>query len=184
MPIKKVAIYADCDKWPRVLTPEQVDTVLKFVDSRPDFKDKPFADKRDIQRLWDEIPVEAKPTASAILTICKFMNEHGIGSDSYSCLLFRCIFYSVIEDTKKKNGLELPVTRGWWTDGPHMEPDFVVRVTNGIVRWKGDMSCKMCHGGPEGNCPYRLTEDDFNQMDNEADKADHDRVRKVLEDLL
>lgn len=92
-----------------------------------------------------------------------------------------------------KIDFKMPVPRHrYGTDGYYIPPDWFVRATNGIVTWKGDMSCDHCDGGETEataghagceRCSYKLTTDQLSALEAEIFRRDHNRTRLVIEDI-
>ena len=107
---------------------------------------------KQAQARWDEIPSEVKPLAHAMIELARKNAEAGRnGTDPYSCLLYRCMLFALSENLKKK-GLDLGLPYAWFCDGPMVEPVWIVKITNGIVKWTCDAGKEIC--GMEKECRF------------------------------
>ena len=111
----------------------------------PDFFEKaghyPLA---EAQERFKEIPRFYKLLASLIITMACKRNEKGQGgSEPFSCVHFRHLIFLACKEIKEK-GLELPLPYYWWVDGPMIKPEWIVRITNGIIGWTCDSSVDAC----------------------------------------
>lgn len=110
--------------------------------------------KRENERRWNEIPTEIKPLAYTMIRIAVYNAEHKInGKTPFSCLLFRCEVYGAYTQLKKK-GIDIHLPYSWFMDGPMIEPEWIVRITNGIIGWTCDSSVVGCGKGMMGDCRY------------------------------
>lgn len=141
---------------------EVVDLVWEFMDSQPDTKAfyNSFKDVKTrsqyIAKFW-VIPPELRFSANVILMIADRTREW-LPRHPYSCLVFRHILYDVIRKFESE-GIETYIPRGWWTDGIFIDPRWMIKITNGLLGWKGDLSCELCCGGPNQDCPFYLDVD-------------------------
>jgi hypothetical protein len=97
-------------------------------------------------QLFLEITKYYRPLAYAIinlsLTIDKKLNN---------CRMFRHLLYIVYEKLGTK-GIDLHLPYYWYMDGVMVEPEFIVRITNGIIGWKCDESRDGC--GMKSDCIF------------------------------
>lgn len=109
-------------------------------------------DKAEAQRRFDEIPEKVKPLAYAIIELAMSNKKKGLGGDKpESCRLFRNQIYE-LANRMKKDGKDIHLPSYWFTDGIMVEPEWIVRITNGIIGWCCDSSVNMC--GMVGNCRF------------------------------
>lgn len=68
--------------------------------------------------------------------------------------MFRCELFSVAKNLEEM-GIDLHLPYAWFCDGPMIEPEWIVRITNGIIGW----SCDPDYDNPDtcglDNCRYR-----------------------------
>jgi hypothetical protein len=96
------------------------------------------------QKRFDEIPEAVKPLAFAIINTAIEMSKKGVGGpEDGSCCAFRNVLFSVCHDLKEK-GTDLHLPYYWFADGVMIEPEWIVRLTNGLVKWVCDSSRRMC----------------------------------------
>lgn len=108
------------------------------------FKTAGHLKKWENERCWNEIPAEIKPLAYAMIVLAQENAKRGLGGKTpHSCLAFRCLIYDLSEKLRKE-GLDLHLPYSWFMDGPMIEPEWIVRITNGIIGWTCDSSVKEC----------------------------------------
>lgn len=98
-----------------------------------------FTDPEKIEKRLDEIPRSWLNEASFLLGVMRATEDLG-GSDGLSCERMANI---VMKADKEQVDKELHIPH-YWMDRPILEPEFVVRVTNGLIGWTTDESCKDC----------------------------------------
>ncbi len=94
---------------------------------------------------FKEIPDELKLTAMYIIETYNYLKGAML-----SCREFRCALFLIYMKCQEK-GIKLIIPSYWFVDGPMIEPEKIVRITNGIIGWSGDDSCKECG---RNDCPY------------------------------
>lgn len=96
-----------------------------------------------VKTQFDEIPESVKPTARFLVTIAyNYYKMHGHGSP---CILFRSLLYAIHKELDKKDEkIILPYM--WYCDGVMIEPELIVKITNGIIGWTCDESVEHCGG--------------------------------------
>ena len=105
-------------------------------------------------KLFNEIPVELKPTAQVMISLaCEFVKKNLAGETDNSCLVFRIALFDVYNKLKEK-GIELFIPYGWFADAVMIEPEWIVRITNGIIGWTCNPKCISC--GRENECRYAI----------------------------
>lgn len=121
-----------------------LEEMWKWID-RPlddEFFETKITDKREGQERWNEIPEILKPLAYVIFTLA-WGNVDTIGEGG-TCLFFRCQLFSVAKDLEKK-GVDIHLPYRWFVDGVMIEPEWIVRITNGLVKW----NCKPDYDNPD-----------------------------------
>ena len=121
-----------------------LEEMWKWIDRDLDdeFFDTKITDEREGQERWNEIPEILKPLAHTIITLaCR--NDEMLG-DGGPCLLFRCQLFSVAKELEKK-GVDIHLPYRWFCDGVMIEPEWIVRITNGLVKW----NCKPDYDNPD-----------------------------------
>jgi hypothetical protein len=114
-----------------------------------------FTDKispEEMKKRVDEIPVEFRDLAYVIYEMS--LLQHKVGRDGKfpnSCLEFRIMVFDCVQELKKKN-INLPLPYYWFMDGVMIEPEWIVRLTNGLVKWVCDSSKLSC--GLYGSCMF------------------------------
>jgi len=119
----------------------------------------------EIQHRFDEIPDVIKPLAYLIIFLSLNLKAKG-----RSCLHTRSMLYIAFRDIREGE----PTWHGrarklllnafsylpmyWSSDGVMIEPEQIVRLTNGLVQWTGDESCSGCLLGHDGRCRFVRTE--------------------------
>lgn len=109
-------------------------------------------DKEENQRRANEIPGLLRPLVHVIIALtCK--NKEMMGSGG-PCILFRHELFAVYKELLKK-GIDIRLPYAWFCDGVMVEPEWIVRITNGIVGW----SCDPDYDNPDTcgleDCRYR-----------------------------
>ena len=119
----------------------------------PDFwKTAGNMSKEEYQKRWNEIPAEFKPLAYSIIQLAIGNHKHGGGGKSdHACLIFRIMLFDFVNQIKEK-GIDLPLPSYWFTDGIMIEPEWIVKITNGLIGWVCDNSNAYC--GLYGKCRY------------------------------
>jgi hypothetical protein len=118
----------------------------------------------EIERRFEDIPEPLKPLAWLIIYLSAELT-----SKQRNCLHTRSILYIAFRDIREGE----PTWHGkprellleafsylpmyWHSDGMMIEPERIVRLTNGLVQWTGDESCSMCMLGQTGNCRFFLS---------------------------
>lgn len=107
-----------------------------------------FTDKGENQRRINEIPEVLRPLVHVIIALA-YKNKGG-----GPCILFRHELFAVHKELLKK-GIDIHLPHAWFCDGVMIEPEWIVRITNGIVGW----SCDLDYDNPDTcgleNCRYR-----------------------------
>lgn len=97
----------------------------------------------DVVRRLEEIPEEHRKTAVFLINVLQ--KAHKIGkTETYPCLVARVLIYMCNLAVIDKTGEGYDIPCGWYTDAIMIDPEWIVRITNGLVRWEGDESCKGC----------------------------------------
>ncbi|KXB06107.1 hypothetical protein AKJ51_04220 [candidate division MSBL1 archaeon SCGC-AAA382A20] len=101
---------------------------------------------------YKEIPDELKELVSVIDTVVAKRYELGVsGETDDSCRSFRNQLFVICEHIKE-NGYDVPLPYYWYQDGIMIEPEWIVKLTNGIVGWVCDSSRNGC--GITGKCRF------------------------------
>lgn len=135
------------------MTDEATERLWKWID-RP-LPDEFFTEKipeGQHQQRIDEIPVEYRELAQTIYELALW--HHKMGRDSTapgSCCEFRQLLFIAIEKLAEK-GVILLLPSYWYMDGVMIEPEWIVRITNGLVKWVCDSSKHEC--GIWGKCRF------------------------------
>jgi hypothetical protein len=137
-------------KMEEILSKEEVDKLWKWIDRPlpPDFFTEKLSDGQ-IQERIDEIPIQYRKLAKLIYELALW--HHKLGRDSitpYSCCEFRQLLFVLVK--KSKDSYPLPYY--WFVDGIMVEPEWIVRLTNGLVKWVCDSSKSTC--GLYGTCRF------------------------------
>jgi len=103
--------------------------------------------EEEFNKLFMEIPDEYKPLAYAIIELSRMITP-----EMARCQNFRQILFTLSEDIKKKKNLDLKLPHYWYADGVMIPPEYIVRITNGIVGWVCDDSVERCL--MEGECRF------------------------------
>ena len=104
------------------------------------------------RQRWLEIPEELKPTARMLIEVASYRHKKGIRpDDDYSCLSYRIMVHEAYEKMKE-NGNELFLPHAWFTDGVMINPEWMVRLTNGLIGYVCDAGSNIC--GMEDECRY------------------------------
>ena len=140
-----------------------------FVESRDFAMDREsirwWYKKKGIEEIIREIPREAWPTVHMLMNIA--CRDKSLDTDLYSCLRYRCMVYMAMDELNKgcKKGEEVYlIPSAWWTDGIWLDVPWIIKLTNGMLNWKGDLSCELCMGGPGEDCPFCLTKEEMKEM--------------------
>ena len=93
------------------------------------------------QQRADAIPLPYRPLAKSIYELAIERHKAGRGGKcSGACREFRHLLFIVIKYSKESH--KLPYY--WSTDGVMVEPEWIVRLTNGLVKWTCDDSVSDC----------------------------------------
>jgi hypothetical protein len=134
------------------LSKEEMDRLWKWIDrplSPVFFKYCGKMSDDEFQRRIDEIPIPYRRLAWAIYLIALEHKKMGRnGKHPGSCQQFRILLFSFV----KKSRDEYPLPYYWFTDGVMIEPEWIVRLTNGLVQWVCDSSKENC--GLHGRCRF------------------------------
>lgn len=95
---------------------------------------------QEIAERWKEIPDEWKNTAFLFIHATFALKEQG---RELTCLQYRIMMFSAMKDLEGK-GIKVKIPYYWFTDGVMIQPEWIVNITNGIVGFSGDESCKGC----------------------------------------
>ncbi len=98
--------------------------------------------------LFAEIPESYRSLAYAIITSVLKVRDSNLSS----CQGFRQFLFLLQENLIDEHGIDLRLPYYWYADGVMIEPELIVRVTNGIIGWRCDESVKGCL--MEGECRY------------------------------
>lgn len=144
-----------------------MDEVHEWLDRyhSPEFFNTRELPDGEIRRRFDEIPEVLKPLAWLII----FFSEN-LTSKQRNCLHTRSMLYIVFRDIRDGDPAwhgearilllrafkHLPMY--WSSDGVMIEPERIVKLTNGLVQWTGDESCQGCLLGHDGRCQFVRTE--------------------------
>jgi len=104
------------------------------------------------KQRWNEIPEELKPTAKMLIEVAEHRHKKGIKpDDDYSCLSYRIMVHDIYLNMKAK-GVEYFLPHGWFQDGIMINPEWMVRLTNGLMGYRCDAGSNIC--GMERECRY------------------------------
>ena len=152
----------------------RADLMHKFVESRDfsirkeDIQER-FG-KKGLKEVMSEIPKEARPTVEMLMYIAT-KKKLRLGG-TYGCLRFRCLVHLCMKDLNercKKGEEKFIVPYAWWTDAVWMDPVWIIKITNGMLSWVGDLSCEMCDAGPLQDCPFCLTQGEIDDKKFQVD---------------
>lgn len=103
---------------------------------------------KEISALWKEIPEEWRNLAYVFIDTTFNNIENGI---RMTCLEYRVYCFALVKRARE-NGIDVKMPYYWFTDGVMIHPEWIVNITNGIVGFSGDESCKGCG---RDDCFYR-----------------------------
>ena len=123
---------------------EEIEKLWKWID-RPlppeFFTYKGNMSNSEIQKRIDEIPIQYRKLAELIYEVALWHHEmKRDGKFPGSCCEFRQLLFIV----SKKSTNEYLLPYYWFTDGVMVEPEWIVRLTNGLVQWTCDSSKEEC----------------------------------------
>lgn len=140
-----------------------MDKVQEWIDRyrSPEFFNTKELPEDEIQRRFYEIPHELKPLAYLIIIL-----SENLTSKRRNCLHTRSMLYIVFRDIREGDPTwhgkarellldsftHLPMY--WSSDGIMIEPEQIVKLTNGLIQWTGDESCSGCMLGRTGQCRF------------------------------
>jgi len=131
---------------------EEIEKLWKWIERPlpPDFfTPKENVTTEDIQKRIDEIPKEYRRLAHLMYELALWHHEkHRDGKFPGSCCEFRQLLFILVKKTKE----EYPLPYYWYTDGVMIEPEWIVRLTNGLIKWTCDSSKREC--GLWGQCRF------------------------------
>jgi hypothetical protein len=103
--------------------------------------------EEEVGTLLSEIPEEYQELAFTIIYLSLECTP-----EMRRCQNFRQILFMVYDDLKKKKNTDLKLPHYWYADGVMIPPEYIVRITNGIIGWVCDDSVERCL--MEGKCRY------------------------------
>ena len=107
-----------------------------------------------VRARFIEIPDELKLLAHTMIQFAISNCKSGSGEDTDgSCHFFRIGLYHISVELEKK-GIDIHLPHYWYVDGVMIEPEWIVRITNGIVQWSCDSSREHCGLYAEGGCRF------------------------------
>lgn len=138
------------DKMEENLSKEDLDALWKWIDrplSPEFFKEKiPY---EQLKERLDEVPIAYRPLAKLIYKLALWHHELGRdGKASGSCREFRQLLFIIVKESQDR----YPLPYYWFADGVMIEPEWIVRLTNGLVKWVCDSSKSTC--GLYGTCRF------------------------------
>ena len=89
--------------------------------------------------LFSEIPEDYKQLAYAIITLSIESTP-----EMKRCQEFRRLLFLAYKNLLEENGIDLKLPHCWYADGVMINPEWIVRITNGITGWVCDDSVKHC----------------------------------------
>lgn len=138
------------------LSKEEIEKLWKWIDRPlppefflrrgPEKGEMPYEEYRD---KYLEIPCQYRPLAHLIIELAVW--HHKLGRDSKfhgSCCEFRQLLFILVKETNEM----YPLPYYWFMDGVMVEPEWIVRLTNGLVKWTCDDSKVTC--GLHGMCIF------------------------------
>jgi hypothetical protein len=88
-------------------------------------------------KLFTEIPDEHKPLAYTIIHLAIKFNK-------CRCREFRQILFMAYKKMLDEDNLDIKLPYYWYADGVMIEPEWIVKITNGIIGWTCDDSKNKC----------------------------------------
>jgi len=104
---------------------------------------------KEINSLFEEIPKEYKPLAYTII-----MLSMETSPEMKRCQEFRQILFLTYKNLLENKKIDLSLPHYWYADGVMIEPELIVRTTNGIIGWVCDDSVEKCLM-TEGECRFK-----------------------------
>ena len=101
----------------------------------------------EVDSLFKEIPEEYKLLAYSIIVLSVESTP-----EMKRCQEFRQLLFLAYKKLLEENKINLHLPHYWYADGVMIEPEWIVRITNGIIGWSCDDSVKECL--MEGECRY------------------------------
>lgn len=92
-------------------------------------------------KLFAEIPEEFRALAYTIVVMTM---ESAKDKVMDKCFLFRQALFISYQDLKTQWGIDIELPHYWYMDGVMIEPELMVRATNGIIGWVCDESIEGC----------------------------------------
>lgn len=108
--------------------------------------------KDEYLERFDEIHEEFKFTAKILLNIQRVLHDEGFCD--VNCRTFRHLIYYIFDEMID----DLPLPHYWYVDGIMIEPEIIVKITNGLIGFEGDESCGSCGRGYE--CRFYVGDND------------------------
>lgn len=127
----------ECEKWLTRPLPKQF-----FFDAG-----KP---RDNLDKWFKEIPDEYKKLAYAIIVSTLEVNNTKLSN----CMEYRQFLFLLQKSLIEDHSIDLKLPYYWFMDGVMIEPEFIVRITNGIIGWRCDSSIEHC--GREDECIFSL----------------------------
>jgi len=101
----------------------------------------------EVQKRLSEIPTSLQVLARTIIYLAlehQRRNKQHNAPGTHDCQRFRVMLYGVYKEVKEKLDIDLHLPHYWFTDGVMVEPEWIVRITNGLVKWTCDESVETC----------------------------------------
>lgn len=109
--------------------------------------------QEEAQERFKEIPEEHRPLAYIIISL---VNE--LPPELTKCMEFRQVLFMSCKKILDEDGVDLGLPYYWYRDGMMIEPEVIVRATNGIIGHRCDESRKGC--GMKGECRFYPEDED------------------------
>jgi hypothetical protein len=101
----------------------------------------------EINSLFKEIPDKYKQLAYTIIILSAESTP-----EMKRCQEFRHLLFLAYKKLLEEHKIDLDLPHYWYADGVMIEPEWIVRITNGIIGWVCDDSVEKCL--MEGECRY------------------------------
>jgi len=108
--------------------------------------------KEEFDKLVKEIPPEVSLLAEVIYKVAVAEHKLGLTKSKKACLRFRCLIFKLYKEILEEEKIDLCLPYYWYCDGVMIEPEWIVKITNGLVKWSCDDSVLDC--GMRNHCRF------------------------------
>jgi len=108
--------------------------------------------KEEFNKLIREIPPEVSLLAEVMYKVAVAEEKSGANKAKKACLRFRSLMFKLYKEILEEEKIDLCLPYYWFCDGIMIEPEWIVKITNGLLKFKCDDSVTEC--GMGGRCRF------------------------------